>query len=130
MNKIVVVEDDPFAQHFYTYLLNKAGYKPVVLENGDVIIETLNTDEIKLVIMDINLKNTYYKGEKVNGIFLSRLIKQDAVICKIPILLVTAYSPILKDDGFFQESLADDYITKPIIDFNCLLDKVKTLIPE
>lgn len=127
MSKIIVVEDDQFSQHFYTYLLNKAGYTPIIIEDGNRIISELSTTGADLVIMDINLKNTFYDGEKVNGIFLSRTIKQNLNLCKTPVLLVTAYSPVLKDDEFFEESLADDFITKPIVDFNCLLDKVKQL---
>jgi CheY-like chemotaxis protein len=131
MSKIIVVEDDQFSQHFYSYLLNKAGYTPVIMEDGDKIIDTLSSDNIKLIIMDINLKNTYFKGEKVNGIFLSKFIKQDNMLSSVPILLVSAYSPMLKDENdFFTESLADDFITKPIVDFNCLLNKVKALIKE
>ncbi|HZW39643.1 MAG: response regulator [Syntrophothermus sp.] len=128
MNKIIVVEDDPFSQHFYTYLLSKAGFNPIVLEDGDKIVNTIQEDEINLVIMDINLKNTYFNGEKVNGIFLSKFIKNNKHLSHIPILLVTAYSPLVKDEEFFHESLAEDYVTKPIVDFNSLLDKVKRLI--
>lgn len=128
MNKIIVVEDDPFSQHFYTYLLSKAGFIPIVLEDGNEIIKTIQENEIALVIMDINLKNTYFGGDKVNGIFLSKYIKNNESLRRVPVLLVTAYSPLVKDDEFFQESLAEDYVTKPIVDFNNLLDKVKRLI--
>ncbi len=126
--KIVVVEDDLFSQEFYGYLLKREGYKAVMIEQGDLLFQTLETESISLIIMDINLKNTYFKGEKVDGVFLSRLIKEDSRFSQIPVLLVTAYSMNTDGPTFFVNSLADDYITKPILDYNDLLKKIKSLI--
>jgi len=126
--KIIVVEDDGFSQEFYKYVLKREGYIPVILEDGDLLFDTLEKESIELIIMDINLKNTYFKGEKVDGVFLSKFIKENEKYSVIPVLLVTAFS--LNTDGpkFFVDSLADDYITKPILDYNDLLEKIKSLI--
>ncbi len=125
---ILIVEDDPFSQDFYRFIFKKAGYNATILEDGDEILRRLKTDNISLLIMDINLKNTYLKGEKIDGMQLSRIIKQDSGTSKIPILLVTAYSKSVTQGKFIDESMAEDYITKPIIDFNMLLNKVNQLI--
>ncbi len=126
--KIIVVEDDGFSQEFYKYVLKREGYIPIILEDGDLLFDTLEKESIELIIMDINLKNTYFKGEKVDGVFLSKFIKENEKYSVIPVLLVTAFS--LNTDGpkFFVDSLADDYITKPILDYNDLLEKIKSLI--
>jgi CheY-like chemotaxis protein len=126
--KIVIVEDDPFSQDFYKFIFTKAGYEPSIIEDGDLLIETLYNGEINLVIMDINLKNTFLKGEKSDGMKLSRIIKQDKRISKVPILLITAYTASNIGKNFFEESLAEDFVTKPILDFNLLIDKVNKLI--
>lgn len=126
--KIIIVEDDPFSQDFYKFIFTKAGYEPAIIEEGDRLLETLKNEDIKLVIMDINLKNTYLKGEKTDGMKLSRVIKQDKQIAKIPILLITAYTASNIGKNFFEESLAEDFITKPILDFNLLINKVTKLI--
>ncbi len=126
--KIIIVEDDPFSQDFYKFIFTKAGYEPVIIEEGDRLLEMLKNEDIKLVIMDINLKNTYLKGEKTDGMKLSRVIKQDKQIAKIPILLITAYTASNIGKNFFEESLAEDFITKPILDFNLLINKVTKLI--
>lgn len=129
MNKnILIVEDDPFSQDFYRFIFKKAGYNATILEDGDEILKLLKTETIGLCIMDINLKNTYLLGEKIDGMKLSRIIKQDKVTAGIPILLVTAYSKSVTQNRFIDESLAEDYITKPIIDFNMLLSKVEQMI--
>jgi len=126
--KIIVVEDDGFSQEFYSYLLKREGYIPIIIEDGDLLLTTLEKEIVSLIIMDINLKNTYFKGEKVDGVFLSRLIKENKKYSGIPVLLVTAYSISTDGPKFFVESLADDYITKPILDFKDLIKKIKNLI--
>jgi two-component system, cell cycle response regulator DivK len=129
MNKnILIVEDDPFSQDFYKFIFKKAGYNATVLEDGDEILRRLKAETINLLIMDINLKNTYLKGEKIDGMQLSRIIKQDTATSKIPLLLVTAYSKSVTQGKLIDESMAEDYITKPIVDFNMLLNKVDQLI--
>jgi two-component system, cell cycle response regulator DivK len=126
--KIVIVEDDPFSQDFYKFIFTKAGYEPAIIEDGDLLLATLYNGGISLVIMDINLKNTYLKGEKSDGMKLSRIIKQDKQIAKTPILLITAYTASNIGKNFFEESLAEDFVTKPILDFNLLINKVNKLI--
>lgn len=126
--KIVIVEDDPFSQDFYKFIFTKAGYEPAIIEDGDILLNTLYNGDVSLVIMDINLKNTYLKGEKSDGMKLSRAIKQDKQISKVPILLITAYTASNIGKNFFEESLAEDFVTKPILDFNLLINKVNKLI--
>lgn len=126
MKNILVVEDDPFANDFYKYILKKAGFLAIIMEDGDEIVNEVKNSEIHLIIMDINLKNTYFKGEKIDGIQLSRYIKLNLSL-DIPILLVTAYSSLMKGNKFLDESLADAYITKPIIDINTLLEKINLI---
>jgi len=125
---ILIIEDDPFSQDFYNFIFRKAGLKSLIMEDGDLILLELAKLEIGLIIMDINLKNTSLKGERINGVKFSKLIKEDEKFKNIPILLVTAYSISTNGDSFFAESLADDYIVKPIIDYNQLISKIKSLL--
>jgi DNA-binding response OmpR family regulator len=126
--KLIVVEDDPFSKDFYKIIFNRAGFEPIVLEDGNLILKTLAENKISLIIMDINLKNTYLNNEKIDGIKLSRIIKEDIRFSGIPVILVSAYSDSFKDSNLLDESLADDFITKPIIDFNLFLKKINSFI--
>jgi two-component system cell cycle response regulator DivK len=128
VSNIIVVEDDPFSQEFYRYLLKREGYTPLIIEEGDLLFKYLQMESISLIIMDINLKNTYLNNEKVDGVILSRMVKENPDYSKVPILLVTAYSLATDGPGFFKESLAEDFITKPILDYNLLLQKIKNLV--
>ena len=127
---ILIVEDDPFTQQFYNYLFTKTGYNIIITENGDEIFELLEKEEIALIILDINLKNTYIEGERVDGIQISRKIKKELNMPVIPILLISAYQKKTGGRNYFEESLADDYILKPIIDFNLFLKKITQLIEK
>ena len=123
-----MIEDDTFSKEYYKYILARKGFEPLVFEEGDKLFEVLESEKVDLVIMDINLKNTYLGDRKVDGIYLSKMIKENYKYKKIPVLLVTAYSLSADGPEFFEDSLADDYITKPIVDYRILLDKINLLI--
>lgn len=129
-NKILIVEDDNILQEFYRILFRKLGIDIIILEDGDKIISTLQNENISLIIMDINLRNTYLNSEKYDGIKLSRYIKENFNNSSIPIILVTAYSPNYCGDNLLRDSLADDYILKPIVSFDKLIQKVNRLLNE
>ncbi|MCK5087362.1 MAG: response regulator, partial [Melioribacteraceae bacterium] len=113
---------------FYTFVFNKVNYEAVILEDGDLFLEKLKNEKFDLIIMDINLKNTYFEGKKIDGVWLSRYIKTDAELNNIPIIVVTAYSINAATKNMFSDSLADDYIIKPIHDINMFLTKLNSLM--
>ncbi len=128
MKNILIIEDDPFSIDFYKYIFKKSGFNCIIQDNGDAVIEQLKLNNINLIIMDINLKNTYLMGKKIDGIGLSSFIKQREGINHPPILLVSAYWPDWEEKDFLKESLAEDFITKPIVDFNYLINKVNRYV--
>lgn len=130
MVTILIIEDDPFTQQFYQFLFSKFGYKLLLTEDGDAILNILEDNDVSLIIMDINLKNTYFNTEKVDGVFLSKKIKKEPKFSSIPIILVTAYQKKAGDSNYIDESCADDYIVKPVTDYNELINKVKKLIQK
>lgn len=124
---ILIMEDDPFTQQFYTYLFRRTAYEITVTDNGDEFLSILNSRAVSLIILDINLKNTYLNNEKVDGVQLSRMIKDNPKTASIPVLLVTAYQNKINGRDLLAESQANDYILKPITDFNELLQKIQKL---
>jgi len=64
----------------------------------------------------------------VDGLTLSRLIKQDKSTRAIPILLATAHAMKGEQEAFLKESEADGYLSKPVIDPNEFIRKVNDLI--
>ncbi len=127
---LLIIEDDPFLKEFYQFVLKRMNYKITILEDGDKFFETLALEDISLILMDINLKNTTYNGERVDGVFLSRKVKKDKRYSHIPILIVSAYSLDKSNRKLFVDSLADDYFTKPITDINYFLSRINNIIQK
>ncbi len=125
---ILIMEDDPFTQQFYSYLFRRTAFEIKVTDNGDEFFQALSEREVALVILDINLKNTYLNDEKVDGVLISQMVKNNEEHANIPVLLVTAYQNKVNGRDLLLESKADDYILKPITDFNELLNKITKLV--
>lgn len=127
---IVIIEDDPFLKEFYDFIFKKVDWRLTLIEDGDEFLDLLDKEPIDLVVMDINLKNTCVKGEKVDGVYLSSYIKGTQKYSKIPVLIVSAYSLDKSNRKLFVDSRADDYFTKPITDINVFLSKIKMLLEK
>ncbi|RJP73249.1 MAG: response regulator [Ignavibacteriales bacterium] len=124
---ILVMEDDSFTQQFYQLLFQRAGFDSLITDEGDKFFEILENSKVSIIILDLNLKNTYLNNEKVDGITLAKKVKADDRFNQIPILIVSAYKNLTNGRNFLDETGAEDYILKPISDFNELLKKVNNL---
>jgi len=128
VKKLIVVEDDKITQHFYSIFFTKNGYQTIITDNGDNVFNALVNEDIGLILMDINLSNTYLNGEKIDGIQLSKYIKTNKKFLNVPLVLVTAYSLSNQIKQLLFDSKAEDIITKPILDYNLFLNKINSLI--
>jgi len=128
--QIVILEDDPFLKEFYNLVFRKLVPKVTIIEDGDKFYQLLQNEAISLVLLDINLRNTFFMGRKVDGIFLSKLVKNDPRFFTIPVVLVTAYSLNKTNMNLFVESKANEYFVKPITEINLFLTKIKSLMEE
>ncbi|PKL82170.1 MAG: hypothetical protein CVV24_11465 [Ignavibacteriae bacterium HGW-Ignavibacteriae-3] len=128
MKKILIVEDDIFLQDLYKIFFAKLGAEIVLEEDSTEILKLIVEDQVSLIIMDVNLRNTNLDSKRIDGIKFSRYIKESFGHLHIPILLVTAYTVSSFSNNILEESLADDYLLKPIIDYNQLIEKINNLI--
>lgn len=128
MKKLIIVEDDKITQQFYSLLFKKAGIETYITDSGDDLIAQLKVNNVGLVIMDVNLKNTYLNGEKMDGVSLSRHIKTSDDLKKVPVILATGYSVTQKNNNLMQESLAEEMLTKPIFDLKAFVEKVNKIL--
>jgi CheY-like chemotaxis protein len=128
--RILIVEDDSINVKFMrTVLVKKDNYDVYASEDVDEILETARNGNIAAIIMDVGLSNSKYDGKKVDGIFITKLLKKDPQTCHIPVLIATAHAMAGDRTKFLAESGAQDYLSKPIIDPNDLIDAVKRIIP-
>jgi len=131
MARILVIEDDPVNAELFDLVLSRmAHHRVTVTEDGDMALELYNNGSVDGVIMDVSLSNTFLAGAAVDGLRLSKAMKSGPNGATIPILLATAHA--MRDDmeNFLIASAADDYISKPIVDFAKLVDAVERLLEK
>ena len=103
--KILVVEDEEDIQEVLRYNLEKAGYRTICLEEGETAVDVVRKEMPSLILLDIMLPG-------IDGLEVCRLIKQEASLRKIPIVMISARGEET-DVVVGLEMGADDYITKP-----------------
>lgn len=124
MKKLLIIEDDTLTQQLYMVYFQKSGIEPYITDNGEELFTILQKENIGLILMDINLTNTYFKGEKMDGIKLSRLIKSNSETKSIPIIIATGYAAFNQNDSLVRQTQADELIVKPITNFKSFIQKV------
>lgn len=128
LKKIIIVEDDAFLQDFYKIFFKRFGAEVMIMENVDGILKELHNGNVDLMIMDINIRNMMLFSKRIDGIMLSQYIKKNYAHLKVPILLITAYPLNGNNDPLLEKSMADDYLLKPIADYNKLVEKINKLV--
>ena len=128
INKIIIVEDDSFLQDFYKIFFKKVGGEVFIIEDPNELVKSILKSRPDIIIMDINLRNSMLGSQKIDGIKLSRYIKQNFYHLHIPILLITAYALSTFGENVMEDSMADDYLIKPIVDYNKLIEKINKLV--
>ena len=124
----MIVEDDQIMRQFYSILFQRNGFDIFISENGVDIIQHLNNECFDLIIIDINLNNTYLNGEQINGLVLLGVIRQIESVKKTPVVLVTANSFPLTDNIAFSEDSIELIITKPIVNYTEFINKINEII--
>jgi len=128
--KILLVEDDPINVRFMTVCLQKkGGFEVIVSEDVEEILRLAKeTENLAGIIMDISLSRSHHDGKKVDGVYITRLIKSDAATAKIPIMLATAHAMFGDREKFLAETGAEGYLSKPIHDPDAFIQSVKEVL--
>jgi CheY-like chemotaxis protein len=130
-HRILIVEDDPMnAKLFQLVLTRKASYSITITEDPDLVIREIRSGAADLVIMDVSLSNSVLDGEPVDGLEITRRLKSDPTTRHIPVLLATAHAMKGSREKFLRESGADDYISKPIVSADELIQRIESLIAK
>ncbi len=129
--RIMIVEDDPMnAKLFQLVLTRKGNYAIEITEDPDHLIREIKAGTVDLVIMDVSLSNSQMDGKPVDGLEITRRLKSDPATRRIPVLLATAHAMKGSKEKFLKESGADDYISKPIVSADELLQRIEALIAK
>ena len=111
MKKVLLVDDDVEFCEATMLLLESKGYEVVMAHDGKEGLTKVRAEKPDLVILDVMMP-------EMNGYDVCVVLKADAELKEIPIILLTAVDQDLfkttytKAMGLMTE--ADDYIAKPV----------------
>ncbi|HKJ02268.1 MAG TPA: response regulator [Longimicrobiales bacterium] len=114
--KIAVVEDNPDNRLLVSAILDDA-YEISEYETGVEAIEGLPTDPPDLVLLDISLP-------EMDGTEVLAWIRRQPEFRQLPVIALTAHA-MAGDREKYLAAGFNDYVTKPILDEDLLLDAIK-----
>lgn len=131
LRHVVVVEDEPTNAALIRKVLEKrGGHRVSVTEDPLELLEWTRSGDVDLVVMDVSLAHSRWEGERVSGVDLCRMLKEDPRTTWIPVLLATAHAMRGDAESLLAESGADDYVAKPITDHAAFIAQVGRLFRE
>lgn len=131
MNHILVVEDDPHNAILFRKLLEKrCDARVTVTESVEEVLELARGGTVSLVLMDVSLAHSRWEGRAIGGIEITHLLKKDPRTAGIPVVLATAHAMRGDAEALLNESGADGYISKPIVDHDVFVKQIRERLPE
>lgn len=128
---VLLVEDDlGNVRVFSRYLSRLGGLAVKHTEDAEEVMQIARAGQVDLILMDVSLSHSLYEGKAVDGIKLTQMLKSDPNTASLPIILVTAHAMIGDKETSLQQSGADGYVSKPVVDYQALIDQVTALLPD
>lgn len=129
MSAVYLLEDNNLVRRYLTELLRIVGnFEVQAFDQPQPLLDSLQQSLPQLLILDINLADAKVDGESVDGIILSHRIKTQWGSEAPVIMLLSAHAMAGDEQQYLQQSLADDYQSKPILDEDAFLDRVRELL--
>ena len=130
MKTVLIVEDDLINARVFSKILSKRGGLEVKhTEDVDEVMKIAQSHEIDLILMDVSLSHSVYQGKSVDGIKITQMLKSNPLTANLPVILVTAHAMEGDRENFLNQSGADGYISKPVVDHQLFIDQIMALLP-
>ena len=105
MRTILIVDDEPGIVEISRDYLVRAGFRVLTAGEGETALRLARTEQPNLIVLDLMLPG-------IDGLDVTRILRQDTLTRQIPIIMLTAR--VEEADRLIGLELgADDYITKP-----------------
>ncbi len=131
MKTVLIVEDDPInARVFSKILIKRGGLDVKHTEDVEEVMQIAQSGAADIILMDVSLSHSVYRGKAVDGIKITQMLKADAQTSSLPIILVTAHAMEGDRENFLKQSGADGYISKPVVDHQQFVDQILALLPK
>ncbi|MEZ5841164.1 MAG: response regulator [Hyphomicrobiales bacterium] len=103
---VMIVEDNELNMKLFHDLLEAHGYETIETRNGLEALDLARTHRPDLILMDIQLP-------EVSGLEVTKWIKEDDELRRIPVIAVTAFA-MKGDEERIRQGGCEAYISKPI----------------
>jgi two-component system cell cycle response regulator DivK len=103
---VLIVEDNELNMKLFHDLLDAHGYKTLQTRNGMEALSLAREHKPDLILMDIQLP-------EVSGLEVTKWLKEDDQLRKIPVVAVTAFA-MKGDEERIRQGGCEAYISKPI----------------
>lgn len=103
---VLIVEDNELNMKLFHDLLEAHGYRTLQTRNGFDAMDIARAEHPDLIIMDIQLP-------EVSGLEVTKWLKEDEDLRKIPVIAVTAFA-MKGDEERIRQGGCEAYISKPI----------------
>lgn len=104
---VLLVDDDPMMLLLLRTLAEQEGVQVSVASSGAQFREALATMDAALVVLDVEMPDA-------NGIDLLRVIRADARVADVPVLMLSGRTDQEARERAFDAG-ADDYMVKPVV---------------
>ncbi|MEN9407531.1 MAG: hypothetical protein RLZZ455_747 [Candidatus Parcubacteria bacterium] len=120
--KILLIEDDPFFQKFYSFKLREQQFEVFVGKDGVEGLQLVRSNKPDLILLDLIMPNK-------DGFEVLQELASDQELKNIPVLVFSTLSQE-KDIARAKELGAKDYVNKSFFDFEKLLVKIQSMIAQ
>lgn len=104
---ICIAEDNEINQELLKITLQKMGYDPIVVSNGEAVLDKLNSQNIDLVFMDIQMP-------VMDGVTATKRIRTKFLGNKeYPVIIAVTANTYNEDRSNYLNAGMNDYIAKP-----------------
>lgn len=117
---VLIVEDNDLNMRLFKDVLTLAGFRILEAGDGAFALRQATDERPDLIVLDIQIPG-------LNGLEVVRRLKKDAVLRRIPVLVVSAYAQAA-DRGRARANGSDGYLAKPFSP-KALIASVEALLP-
>ena len=117
--RILLAEDNPINQKVATRLLEKLGYHPDVVSNGQESLDAVRRQAYDLILMDMQMP-------VMDGLEASRIVVQEYPEETRPYIVAMTANVLESDREACKNAGMDDFLGKPVLlsDLHKLLERV------
>ncbi|OFW22773.1 MAG: hypothetical protein A3G21_26160 [Acidobacteria bacterium RIFCSPLOWO2_12_FULL_66_21] len=117
--KILIAEDEADERAIVTACLESAGYVPIAVSSGDLVVDTARAENPAVILLDIAMP-------RLDGYSACRLLKADPELADIPVIFMTTGANL--NDRLAGLTLgADEFLSKPV-DMRELVLRIQLLL--